>query len=379
MRLNVLNVAYPFAPVGADAVGGAEQVVAQLDAGLTRAGHNSVVVACEDSEITGTLLPTPRRDTQCIDAPVREAAARAHRAAIARALSTWRIDLVHLHGLDFLDYLPPPGVPVLITLHLPIAWYPASAFQHQRPRTFLQCVSATQQRDCPPEARSLAPIENGVPGELFEGRHAKRSFALCLGRICPEKGFHLGLDAARQAGVPLLLAGKVFPYEAHQRYFESEIVPRLDRFRRFIGAVGSRRKRRLLSAAQCLLAPSLVPETSSLVAMEALACGTPVVAFPAGALANLVEPGKNGFLVSSTTEMALAIRSVAALSPKACRDSARTRFSQQRMVGEYLRLYTQLAEGAPGSFSAQTHARISKPIPDNRERLHAPPIGSTRA
>jgi glycosyltransferase involved in cell wall biosynthesis len=85
------------------------------------------------------------------------------------------------------------------------------------------------------------------------------------------------LDAAKRAGVSLLLAGKVYAYADHERYFKMEILPRLDQRRRFIGAVGLTHKRRLLSAATCLLAPSLAPETSSLVAMEALACGTATI------------------------------------------------------------------------------------------------------
>src|SRR6185437_12674942 len=106
---------------------------------------------------------------------------------------------------------------------------------------------------------------------------------------------------------PLLIAGQVFPYPYHQHYFEAQIRPRLGRGARFLGPVGFARKRRLLSAARCLLVPSLVAETGSLVAMEALACGTPVVAFPAGALAEIVAPEVTGYVVNNTREMADAI------------------------------------------------------------------------
>jgi glycosyltransferase involved in cell wall biosynthesis len=233
---------------------------------------------------------------------------------------------------------------VLVTLHLPPEWHPPGIFQLERPSTFLHCVSASQRRRCPSGALLLADVPNGVALDALAARHAKRRFALALGRICPEKGFHIALDAARRAGVPLLLAGQTFPYEAHETYFAREIAPRLDDGRRYIGPIGLVRKRRLLSAARCLLLPSLAPETSSLVAMEALACGTPVIAFPSGALPDIVEHGRTGFIVSDEREMAEAIHAATRIAPEACRAAARERFSLERTVERYFALYRDLAE-----------------------------------
>jgi glycosyltransferase involved in cell wall biosynthesis len=340
--LTVLSVAYPLAPVGPDAVGGAEQVLAQLDKALVERSHRSLVVACEGSHTAGKLIATPRWDGPLQDA-VRAAAHAAHREAIAASLARWQVDVVHLHGIDFHAYLPPPGPPALVTLHLPLAWYPPEALRPVRPRTFLHPVSASQGRLGPPGLRLLPEIPNGVDVDAFGGRHAKRGFALALGRICPEKGFHIALDAARLAGIGLLLAGQAYWYEEHERYFRHEIVPRLDARRRFIGPVGLERKRRLLAAARCLLVPSLCPETSSLVAMEALASGTPVIAFPNGALAEIVEHGRTGFLVRDEMEMTEAIAVAGAIDPKVCREEARRRFSAFRTVEAYMRLYEDLA------------------------------------
>jgi glycosyltransferase involved in cell wall biosynthesis len=135
----------------------------------------------------------------------------------------------------------------------------------------------------------------------------------------------------------------VFPYEAHERYFRDKILPRLDAKRRFIGPIGFGRKRRLLTAARCLLVPSLAPETSSLVAREAMACGTPVVAFPNGALPDTIEDGRTGFLVSDVAGMADAIEASRHLSPALCRAVAQERFSVERMTAAYLARYRMLA------------------------------------
>jgi glycosyltransferase involved in cell wall biosynthesis len=288
-------------------------------------------------------MPVPRWDE--LTASTRAAARAAHVRAIADALARWPIDLVHMHGIDFATYLPPPGIPVLATLHIPIAWYGPDALRPARPQTWLNCVSASQHADCGANPRLCGPIENGVPIVLFGGRHARRSFALMLTRICPEKGVHLAIDAAKQAGVALLIGGEVFPYPEHRRYFAEQVASCLDRERRFIGSVDLARKRRLLAAARCLLVASVVPETSSLVAREALASGTPVVAFARGALVETVQHGRTGFLVRDVGEMAQAIGNVRALDPEQCRATARAQFSAQRMTERYFALYDAIRRG----------------------------------
>lgn len=350
MSLTVLSVAYSVATVAADSVGGAEQVLGCLDQGLVDAGHTSVVVACEGSAVAGCLVPTPFRDR--LDATTRAEARAAHRAAIERVLERQHVDLVHLHGFDFPDYTPSFDVPVLATLHLPLAWYAASALAPARPRTYLNCVSRSQHEGRDELTSIIATIENGVDVLPDIPAHADRNYVVALGRICPEKGFHLAMDAARYARVPMLLGGRAFPYPEHIRYFDSEIVPRLSDTCRGIGVLGPDEKRRVLGGARCLLIPSLVAETSSLVAMEALACGTPVIAFANGALPDIVEHGVTGYIVRDEYEMAEAIAAVVTLSGDDCHAAALERFSADRMVREYLSLYERIAGGQPASGDA---------------------------
>ena len=340
MPLTVVLVAYPFAPVGPDAAGGAEQVVAQLDAALVAAGHRSVVLAREDSQVRGELVPLPVVQGP-IDAGARARVHEACRRALATTLRSRAVDLVHAHGVDFHHYLPRQDVPMLVTLHLPLAWYPVEALAPARPRTWLHGVSWAQVAG--DGHRLLPPIPNGVPVRALRARVRRRGYACTLGRICPEKGYHLAVDAARHAGVPIALAGEVFPYEEHRRYFDAELRPRLGDDARYIGPVGLARKRRLLSAARCLVVPSLVAETSSLVAMEALACGTPVVCFPAGALPEIVDDGVTGFVVDDVAQMADAIAHASDLDAEACRTQALARFDAGRTTAAYLARYGDLA------------------------------------
>lgn len=340
--MKVLSIAYPFAPVTADPAGGAEQVLAQIDRALVAAGHRSVVVASEGSQTAGKLLPVPAVDGMVTDARRASAYARVREATRA-AVAAGGVDLVHLHGIDFAEYVPDPGVPTLVTLHLPLDWYAEEALAPKRPATWLHPVSASQAARAPATARLLPPIGNGVDCDAYRPMERKRDYALMIGRIAPEKGFHHALDAARRAGVPCVAAGQLFPYPEHQAYWTGEVAPRLDAERRFVGPVAGAAKRRLLAEARCLLVPSTAPETSSLVAMEALASGTPVIAFRSGALPEIVEHGVTGYLVDDADDMAEAIGRIDAIDPAACRRAACDRFPLQRTTDAYLDLYARLA------------------------------------
>jgi glycosyltransferase involved in cell wall biosynthesis len=338
--MKILNVAYPFAPVGRDAVGGAEQVLNQIIEALVCAGHESIAIAHSDSRIPGKLLPITIPEGPLNDFAGKRIVHDFIREAIACVLECESPDVIHFHGIDFHEYLPPElNVPTLVTLHLPPEWYAISCFA---PRDHLRFtfVSDAQAKSGPAGA---TVIPNGVPIPEFRVKPKKRGYIMCLGRICPEKGFHHALDAAALLNLPLVLAGEVFQYEAHQSYFDEQIQPRLSNQRRFIGPIGRARKCRLLAAAQCLVIPSSVNETSSLVAMEALACGTPVVAFRRGALPTIIENGHTGILADSPSELPGAILAAASIDPDECRHAAIERFSSEAMTRRYLTLDEELS------------------------------------
>ena len=315
-----------------------------IDRGLTAGGHRSIVIAGEGSNLTGELMVVPA----CLNAV--EATHDRWREAIRQAQQRAPVDLIHLHGLDFHKYLPEPGPAVLITLHLPPSFYPDSIFTLNRPRTWMHCVSSSQLRSCPPSPLMMPVIENGVPLDLLQPPDvATREYALAIGRICPEKGFHFAVEAADRAGIPLYLAGKLFPYPEHERYWKEVLAPMIRPPHRYLGPLGMTEKPRVMAGARCLLAPSLVAETSSLVAMEAIACGTPVIAFASGALPEVVENGRSGFLVDDTAQMAEAIGALDQLQPAVLREISCTRFSDRRMVAEYVLRYTAMISSVKGT------------------------------
>lgn len=335
--MNILSVAYPLFPVSADSPGGAEQVLFLLERGLA-AQDNSVVVAARGSCVSGELVETPAAPGEITDTVYSEALC-AHAAGIQCALEQFPVDLIHFHGLDFHAYVPDARMPKLATLHLPLAWYPESIFRGHGVR--LCCVSESQARTAPNGSR-LPVVPNGIDLARYVAGAARGDYLLWLGRICPEKGTDIALRVAHRLSLPLIVAGPVHPFAYHQAYFSDRIAPLLDEKRRSVGPVGLERKVQLLAEARCVLIPSLAAETGSLVAMEAIGSGTPVIAFRSGALPEIVEHGLTGFIVDSEDEMGEAVKRAPQISSARCREEAFRRFDAARMVQDYISLYRAL-------------------------------------
>ena len=354
--LSVLTVAYPFAPIGNDAVGGAEQIAGMLDAAIVAAGFKSIVAACEGSSTLGELFAgcSPRVDL--LGEPTSRQFRKQFQEAIDRALATRIVDVIHMHGLDFHEYSLPENIPIIVTLHLPLSWYPDKIWSRNIDQMHFCCVSNSQRKMAPQHSGPISVIPNGVTiPSLNETDFAfdPDDFAVAMGRICPEKNLHEALTAATLARTPLLLAGRVYPYPEHIDYFEGKIKPGLclcvGPRHHFLGPLSAAGRFRLLSRAKCLLHPTLAPETSSLVAMEALAAGCPVIAYRSGALTEIVEHGITGFLVDSVEEMASAIRKVGTISRSACRNRAELCFGKGQMILSYLKLYSSAVQHAEQS------------------------------
>jgi glycosyltransferase involved in cell wall biosynthesis len=316
-----------------------------LDSALVVEGQRSLVVACAGSLIAGELFSAPMPERALISESDRRWHRWRFQAAIDRALSKHRVDLIHMHGVDFDQHVLPPDIPVLVTLHVPIGWYRPEAWASFADRVQFQCVSAAQRRTGPELLKTVPVIENGVPLPKIRLDREREDFALALGRISPEKNVHEALEAGTRAGVRVLVGGHVFPHRGHGEYFSEQVQPlfnRRDVAHRFLGPIEAERRQRLLARAKCLLQPSRAPETTSLTAMEALSVGTPVIAYRSGALAEIIEDGVTGFFVDSVEEMADAIQRVDQIRPEDCRAAAERRFSRDRMVHDYFNLYAAM-------------------------------------
>ncbi len=190
-----------------------------------------------------------------------------------------------------------------------------------------------------------------MPLDLSGAPFRPGDYLLWLGRICEEKAPHLALEAAERSGLPLVLAGSVYPFTYHRQYFECEIIPRLagNPGARFIESPALPEKLLLLQHARALLVTSLIDETSSLVAMEAMACGAPVVALRRGALSEIVSDGKTGFLADSVEEMIAALARTTEIDPRVCREHVESRFCAARMADDYEHVYRHVLQHAPHS------------------------------
>lgn len=336
--MKILNIAYPLLPVKPGSGGGAEQILYLLDRGLRERSIDSIVIAAEGSQVSGELWSTPPASNEITETERAEAHSF-HRCIIAKLLASEQIDLIHFHGLDFGAYVPDTPVVKVVTLHLPIPWYEASSLDEGK--VHLVAVSKTQAGSANAHA-ICGVVPNGIDTSKHIPGDGERTSLLWLGRICPEKGTHIAIQAARDLDLPLIVAGPVLPFASHRNYFENEVQPLLDSKRVYVGPVDLAAKVELLGNARALLIPSLAPETSSLVAMEAASSGTPVVAFRSGALPEVVQHELTGFIADGLEDMVEAVARIDEICSSQCRQYALQNFSWERMVDNYIKLYGNL-------------------------------------
>jgi glycosyltransferase involved in cell wall biosynthesis len=353
-KTRILYVAYPLLTVSDESAGGAEQVLWTLEREMARRDALTTVAASTGSRVSGELLFTGDPCTQPDDYERRrvEHEDRVVDFVRRRAREGRAFDLVHDQSGSFWRRAAEIDSPVLATLHLPRSFYPAGSFDMVPENVSLNCVSDSQARSFADLGALIGVATNGIALDCFTGDDGAdvqrlagdRKGLLWLGRICEEKAPHLALEIAACAGLPITIAGQIYPFSYHQQYFEREVAPRLREIpdAEFVSAPPVELKRRLLWQAKALLITSQADETSSLVAMEAAALGTPVIAWRRGALPEVVQDGVTGFLVENVAQAVLALQRILNISSKACVQYAQENFSAAKMAEKYSALYRQL-------------------------------------
>jgi glycosyltransferase involved in cell wall biosynthesis len=355
LQARILYIAYPLLTVSEQSAGGAEQVLWILEREMARYGLNTAVAASVRSCVTGELLSTGEPCFQLDDFARRN---REHQERIleiiwSRAARGRAFDLVHDMSGSFWSRAAEIDAPVLATLHLPRDFYLPALFENIPGNVEFNCVSHSQARSFAGLKQMAGVVGNGIALDRFERNLEQkgRSGLLWLGRICQEKAPHLALDIAERAGMHITLAGQVYPFSCHQQYFDRELAPRLQRMAgaRFIDHPSQQRKQQLLCSTRAVLITSQVEETSCLVAMEAVASGTPVIALDRGALPEIVRDGVTGFVVEELDAAVQALGRLQEIDPAACVRHAHDHFSSAMMAVGYLQLYKRALESETGN------------------------------
>lgn len=337
--MRILYIAYPLLPVNDASAGGAEQMLWTLEREMSRRGHETTVAACAGSAVSGKLHPTGTVPTGSDTFELRN---REHQHAIRNLLQYVEFDLIHDESGSFFAGASNLWMPLLATLHLPRTFYPGVDWKALGSKMTVNCVSAAQAHTFADVPNLSGWVQNGIAIERFPLQAYKEDYLLWMGRICEEKAPHLAIEVSRQSGRKLILAGQVYPFRYHQEYFAREIEPQLGEQVVFIDSPTFEKKVELLGKAAALLIPSQVEETSSLVAMEAMARGTPVIAFQRGALGEVVVDWRTGFLVEDLFGMTFALDHLHAVRPDVCRQHVERHFSAKRMADDYERLYRRI-------------------------------------
>ncbi len=321
--------------------GGTERVVAYLTEELVAMGHDVTLFASGDSRTSARLRPLSPRALRFDPAVVDVLSPHLMMMEDVRRVAD-SFDILHFH----LDHWPfslftRQPTPFLTTLHgrLDLAQLPP--IYARFPGVSVVAISEAQRAPLP-QANFVATIQHGLPETLLRPLPIRPGYLAFLGRICPEKAPDRAIEIARRSGITLRIAAKVDRVD--QRYFEEKIRPLLDQPGiEFIGEIGDHEKAEFLSGALGLLMPIDWPEPFGLVMIEAMACGTPVIAFDRGAVREIVEDGLTGSIVDDVAGAVAAAGRLAGLDRGRIRAEFERRFTARRMAEDYLALYERLA------------------------------------
>lgn len=343
--MRIAQVAPLFESVPPKLYGGTERVVSYLTEELVRLGHEVTLFASGDSQSSARLVPVcPQalwRDQRC-----RETLPHQVRLMEAVFEDVSRFDIIHFH-CDYMHFplLRRHPCPSVTTLHGLLHVPDLVPLFEEYPEVPLVSISYNQCRPIP-WANWQGNVYHGLPRDLHTFRPGRGEYLAFLGRTSPEKGLDRAIAIARLAGMKLKVAAKVYPEE--RDYFKHVIEPLLEKSRpfvEFLGEVGGKDKDEFLGNAHALLFPIDWQEPFGLVMIEAMACGTPVIAWRNGSVPEVIDEGLTGFIIDSIGDGARAVERVAGLNRQSIRSVFEERFDASRMAHDYLDVYRRLVQG----------------------------------
>jgi glycosyltransferase involved in cell wall biosynthesis len=338
--MRIAQIAPLYEAVPPKLYGGTERVVSFLTEELVALGHDVTLFASGDS-ITSAKLVSPWPQALRLDPTNRDPIAPHMLLMEDLRRRADEFDVLHFH----MDYWPfslfsRQRTPFVTTLHGRLDLPELQPIFNMFPHVPVVSISDSQRRPLP-QARFVDTVLHGVPEDLLTPQPVKPEYLAFLGRICPEKCPDRAIEIARRAGIPLKIAAKVDRVD--QEYFDAVVRPLLrGPDVEMIGEISDREKSAFLSGAVGLLLPIDWPEPFGLVMIEAMACGTPVVAFNRGSVPEVVDHGVTGFIVEDDMGAIAAIDRLGSLSRRRVREQFEARFTARRMAEDYLDVYCQL-------------------------------------
>ncbi|RVX41591.1 glycosyltransferase involved in cell wall biosynthesis [Nonomuraea polychroma] len=353
-RLHIAMIAPPWQDVPPRAYGGIEEMLASLVNGLDRRGHQVTLIGAGRTTAPARFLSTySRPPSERIGDPLPELL---HAARARRLLAGLDADIVHDHSLAGPLTAACRAVPTVVTCHGPADGELGACYRELGADISLVAISDAQRRNAP-GLDWVATVHNALDVDTYPFRPDKEEWVLWLGRFHPYKGAHLAIDAARAAGRNIILAGKLTEPTEHA-CFDTYIRPRLGPDATYIGEADAGRKRELLAAARCLLFPIHWEEPFGMVLIEAMACGTPVVALGRGAVPEVVADGRTGFVLHSAAQLPEAIQAIERIDPHACRKHVEQYFSAETMAAAYEQVYWRVLRSRSARRPASTRVDL---------------------
>ena len=345
--MRILQLAPLWETVPPPAYGGTEAVVSVLVEELVRRGHEVTLWASGDSKTSAELSSIYHRSLRtATDLQDPSHYALLHAALSLRDANSY--DIIHNHiGETVMAMSHLVDTPMLTTMHCLIT--PDTKFIWDHYDGWYNTISHSEKLEMPPVAggKYSGVVYNAIDVASFPYSERKDDYLLFLSRISPDKAPHLAIEVAKRLGRRMILAGKVDPNPTDEAYFDDFLRPLIDgKNVQYLGEADSRMKRDLYEKAHALLLPLRWEEPFGLVMAEAMACGTPVVAFRRGAAPEIIVDGETGFLVDNVDEMVEATKKVGQIDPHRCRRHVEANFSPEHMADGYLRVYQQIMRQA---------------------------------